>query len=185
MSTKIILGIDPGTRITGYGLIMQTGKQNFELLSLGVVNLSKITDPVEKLTKLYHDICNIIATYKPDEVAIEDPFFGKNVQSMLKLGRAQGVITGAAIQHGLTIHQYSPRKIKQAITGNGNAAKSAVEAMLQTLLKFQNTEKHLDATDGLAIAMCHAMQNGNFSDHTAKRQNSWEAFLTNNPDRLK
>ena len=182
LGEKIILGIDPGTNIMGYGLILCKGN-NAELIDLGTVQLTKIKDPFEKLKHIFDDTCSLIKKYGPHEMAIEDPFFGKNVQSMLKLGRAQGVVIAAAINNNLGVHQYSPRKIKQSITGNGNASKEQVAAMIQRIMPG-GVSKHFDATDGLAVAICHHYQNGNMSTSTSKRQNSWAGFISQNPGRV-
>ena len=180
---KIILGIDPGTNIMGYGLIGCTGKK-FELINAGVVHLSKLEDHALKLKKIFERITYLIDTYHPDEMAIEAPFFGKNVQSMLKLGRAQGVAIAAALQRDVPIFEYAPKKIKQSITGKGTATKEQVAAMLQNLLKFEEMPKYLDATDGLAAAVCHFFQNNSLRGKGVKH-GSWESFIKNNPDRMK
>ena len=183
---KIILGIDPGTNIMGYGLLGCKGKK-FELLHSGVVNLSKLSNHALKLKKIFERTLAIIDTYQPDELAVEAPFFGKNVQSMLKLGRAQGTAMAAALYRDLPIFEYAPKKVKVAITGNGNASKEQVASMLQSLCKFEEMPSYLDATDGLAVAVCHFFQ-GNSSETTnlktgRKKSSSWESFLKNNPDR--
>ena len=154
---KIILGIDPGTNVMGYGLIHVKGTK-IELIVMGVLRLEKVTDPALKLKKIFDRVVSLIDEYKPDELAIEAPFFGKNVQSMLKLGRAQGVAIAGALSRNLTINEYSPKKIKQSVTGSGNASKEQVAAMLKTLLNFKETPEFLDATDGLAAAVCHHFQ---------------------------
>lgn len=186
---KIILGIDPGTNIMGYGLLGCTGKK-YTLISIGVIDLSKYEGQALKLKKIFERTLYLVDTYHPDEFAIEAPFYGKNIQSMLKLGRAQGVAIAAALQREVPIFEYAPRKIKQSITGNGNASKEQVAAMLQTLLKFEEMPKHMDATDGLAIALCHFFQNNTLGSSTAKgakitKHGSWESFIKNNPDRIK
>ena len=159
MSEKIILGIDPGTNIMGYGLIRIESNQA-ELITLGVLHLVKVDGHALKLRKIFEKTLALIDQYHPDDLAIEAPFFGKNIQSMLKLGRAQGVAMAAALYRSIPIFEYSPKKIKQSITGNGNASKEQVAAMLQTILKFKETSEYLDATDGLAVALCHHFQNG-------------------------
>lgn len=178
---RIILGIDPGTVIMGYGLIHIKGP-NPVLLSTGILKLDKFAEHSDRLKKIFERTIAIIEEYKPDELAIEAPFFGKNVQSMLKLGRAQGVAIAAALSKNIPITEYSPKKIKMSITGNGNASKEQVAAMLQQLLKFKNTPQHLDATDALGAAMCHFFQNKN---HKAggKSYTGWKAFLAENPKR--
>jgi crossover junction endodeoxyribonuclease RuvC len=178
---KIILGIDPGTNIMGYGVIEICGNE-MKLISAGVVNLEKYDNHPLKLKHIFEKTTSLITQYLPDELSIEAPFFGKNVQSMLKLGRAQGVAIAAALQKDVPIFEYSPKKIKQSVTGNGSASKEQVAAMLQTLLRFENTPKFLDATDGLAAAVCHHFQNNSLpSSGTAK---GWKAFITENPQRL-
>jgi len=154
---RIILGIDPGTAVMGYGLVKETGSK-IELISLGVVKMDKIDDHMLKLQRIFEKTVALIDNYHPDCLAIEAPFYGKNIQVMLKLGRAQGVAIAAALSRNLVITEYAPRKIKQSITGNGNATKEQVAAMLQTLLKFTETPDFLDATDGLAVAVCHSFQ---------------------------
>lgn len=181
-SEKIIMGIDPGTNILGYGIIKITGKK-IETLSLGVIMLNKLTTHTDKLKKIFEKTLRLIENYKPDEMAVEAPFFGKNVQSMLKLGRAQGVVMAAALSRDIPIVEYSPRKIKQSITGNGNASKEQVAAMLETTLKTSIEVKYLDATDGLAVALCHHYQGDSFTAGGAKSSN-WEQFVKANPERL-
>ncbi|MBK1439771.1 crossover junction endodeoxyribonuclease RuvC [Parapedobacter sp. ISTM3] len=180
---RIILGIDPGTTVLGYGIIKETGRM-LSLVSLGVVKLDHLDDHGLKLQRIFQKTSNLIEQYQPDCVALEAPFYGKNIQVMLKLGRAQGVAMAAALNKDIPIFEYAPRKIKQSVTGNGNAAKEQVAAMLKTLLRFEETPQFLDATDGLAVAVCHAFQN---RPSTSKKGNysSWEAFVRNNADRLK
>jgi crossover junction endodeoxyribonuclease RuvC len=179
---KIILGIDPGTNIMGYGVLRQTGR-NLEMLSMGVLQLSKYPEHPDKLLRIFNRVLSLIDEYKPDELAIEAPFFGKNVQSMLKLGRAQGVAMAAALYRSVPIFEYSPRKIKQSITGKGAASKEQVAAMLVHLLRLADPPEYLDASDGLAAAVCHSMQNN--LTGKAKGYSGWETFLSNNPERLK
>src|ERR1035437_10215636 len=178
---KIILGIDPGTNIMGYGAIYIVGKE-IKLLGAGIISLQKIKDHPLKLKRIFEGTIELADQFKPDELAIEAPFFGKNVQSMLKLGRAQGVAIAAALYKNIPIFEYSPKKIKQSITGNGNASKEQVAAMLQTLLNFTELPKHLDATDGLAAAVCHYFQKT--TTGTKKSHSSWKSFLTDNPDKV-
>lgn len=181
---RIILGIDPGTTILGYGLIEVKGKQ-MKLLALGVLRLDKIDDHHLKLQKIFERCIELIDGFHPDELAIEAPFFGKNVQSMLKLGRAQGVAIAAALSRKLPVMEYAPRKIKQSITGNGSASKEQVAAMLQRVLQIPDADmpEKLDATDGLAAAVCHFYQSS--SPLTAgKSYSGWKSFLSANPDRL-
>ena len=150
-TSKIILGIDPGTIVMGYGLIEVKGNV-ITLLEMDVLKPGKVTDSYKKLQLIYNTVSGLIIKYKPDVFAIEAPFFGKNVQSMLKLGRAQGVAIAAAMRHGLDVTEYSPKKIKQSITGNGNADKEQVLKMLQRLLQFSDAPKYFDASDALAVA---------------------------------
>lgn len=181
---KIILGIDPGTNIMGYGVLGCT-KNKYELISLGIINLKKMDNHAKKLKHIFERCTAVIDQYKPDEVSIEAPFYGKNPQSMLKLGRAQGVAMAAALNRGLPIFEYAPKKIKQSITGNGNSSKEQVAAMLQSLLKFSDMPTHLDATDALAIALCHYFQGTSKIEVTGAKYNSWKSFIANNPDKLK
>ncbi|OFZ09518.1 MAG: crossover junction endodeoxyribonuclease RuvC [Bacteroidetes bacterium RIFCSPHIGHO2_02_FULL_44_7] len=180
---KIILGIDPGTTVTGYGMIHVKGKK-MELLNFGIIQLDKLVDHPDKLKRIFDRVDGIIREYKPDEMAIEAPFFGKNVQSMLKLGRAQGVAIAAALLHNLPFEEYSPRRIKQAITGNGNSSKEQVAAMLQSLLAIKDLPKYLDATDGLAAAVCHHYSKG-VGEHNKSKTNDWSSFVRQNPKRSK
>lgn len=181
---RIILGIDPGTIVMGYGLIGINAKKP-AIISLGVVKLGKLDDPMLKLQKIFERTTSLIDQYHPDELAIEAPFFGKNVQSMLKLGRAQGVAISAALNRGMQVNEYSPKKIKQSITGNGNASKEQVAAMLQNMLGFKETPEFLDATDGLAAAYCHYLQGSKLSIGGGKSYNSWKAFVKDNPKKVK
>ena len=165
----------------GYGLIaVEPAKAN--LIALGVVHLDKSDDHALKLKKIFEKTIALIDEYHPDDLAIEAPFFGKNIQSMLKLGRAQGVAMAAALYRSIPIFEYSPKKIKQSITGNGNASKEQVAAMLQTLLSFKETPEYLDATDGLAAAMCHHFQKR--TDLPGKSFSGWKSFLAANQDRI-
>lgn len=183
-TTKIILGIDPGTIVMGYGLIAVKGNV-IRLLDLGVLKLSSKTDPYERLQQIHFKVSEIIKEYKPTTFAIEAPFFGKNVQSMLKLGRAQGVAIAAAMQAGISVTEYSPKKVKQSITGNGNADKLQVLKMLESILKFESAEKTYDASDALAVALCHHYQESNVIFGEMKGKKDWKSFITNNPDRVK
>ena len=182
LTDKIILGIDPGTTIMGYGLIHIKGK-NMELMQMGVLHLSKLSSHELKLKQIFERTLAMIDEYKPDELAVEAPFFGKNVQSMLKLGRAQGVAMAAGLYRDIPIFEYSPKKIKKSITGNGNASKEQVAAMLKSLLTIKEMPKHLDATDGLAAAVCHFFQRD--VGLKGKSYTGWKAFVKDNPDRLK
>lgn len=155
------------------------------LLEMDVLKPGKVEDPYKKLQLIYNTVSGLIIKYKPDVFAIEAPFFGKNVQSMLKLGRAQGVAIAAAMRHGLEVTEYSPKKVKQSITGNGNASKEQVSKMLQRLLNYQDDPKYLDASDALAIAVCHYFQGNSPVPLAGKKQNGWDEFLKRNPGRLK
>ena len=177
---KIVLGLDPGTSVMGYGLIA-IHKSSLKLLQFGVIHLRKYEGHELKLKKIYERVMSLIDDYHPDEVALEAPFFGKNIQSMLKLGRAQGVAMAAALSREIPITEYAPKKVKQSVTGNGNASKEQVAAMLQTLLHFQEAPKLLDATDALAVAVCHHFQGGK----SQKSNKSWNAFLSETPGRVK
>ena len=179
---RIILGIDPGTVVMGYGLVKQSG-QKITLLTLGVVKMGHLDDQGLKLQRIFKKTSALIQEYKPDCVALEAPFYGKNIQVMLKLGRAQGVAMAAALHVDIPIFEYSPRKIKQSVTGNGSASKEQVAAMLKTILKFTETPEFLDATDGLAVAVCHAFQQNNTLEK--KSYSGWEAFVKDNERRLR
>ena len=179
---KIILGIDPGTTIMGYGLIHIKGNK-MELIQMGVLHLSKLSSHELKLKRISERTLQLVDEYKPDELAVEAPFFGKNVQSMLKLGRAQGVAMSAALYRDIPIFEYAPKKIKMAITGKGTASKEQVAAMLKSLLNIKEMPKHLDATDGLAAAVCHYFQRN--PSGTGKKYTGWGSFLKDNPDKLK
>ena len=185
MKTKseIILGIDPGTVVMGYGLIEIKG-QTPHLLEMGVLKLAKYPDANFRLQVIYNKISELMKAFAPTQFAIEAPFFGKNVQSMLKLGRAQGVAIASAMQAGLSATEYSPKKIKQSITGNGNASKEQVWKMLQQILKFDDTPEFLDATDAVAVALCHYYQTRNMGTR-GEKFSGWESFLKNNSHRIK
>jgi crossover junction endodeoxyribonuclease RuvC len=180
LKEKIILGLDPGTTVMGYGIICVRGSK-LQLLQYGVIHLSKYEGHELKLKKIFDRVLSLVDEYKPDEVALEAPFFGKNVQSMLKLGRAQGVAMAAALFREVPITEYAPRKIKQSVTGNGNASKEQVAKMLMTLLTIHELPKLLDATDALAVAICHHFQKGD----SKTKNKTWESFLKDNPKRLK
>ena len=181
--TKTIIGIDPGTIVMGYGVVEVTG-QKIKLVSMGVIQLSKYEDQLDRLRVIAEKVKGLIEQYQPESCAIEAPFFGKNVQSMLKLGRAQGVCIATALIQGVAVTEYSPKKIKQSITGNGNATKEQVAAMLQQLCKFELQPKFLDATDGLAAAVCHHFQS-NTTTTTGKKFSGWGDFVKNNPKKVK
>ena len=177
------MGIDPGTLITGYGIISCRGN-SIELVEMGVLKQSGKKDNYIRLQQIYKKVENLIAKYKPGEFAIEAPFFGKNVQSMLKLGRAQGVAIAAAISAGLPVTEYSPKKVKQSITGNGNADKEQVFKMLQRLLALKEEPQYYDATDALAVAVCHHFQDRPALKSAGKLK-GWDDFITKNPGRVK
>ncbi len=180
---RIILGIDPGTTVMGYGLVNEINKKA-EMVCLGVVKLDHLDDHPLKLKHIFEKTVALIDEYNPDCLAIEAPFYGKNIQVMLKLGRAQGVAMAAALSRSLPIFEYSPRKIKQSITGNGNATKEQVAAMLQTLLKFTETPQFLDATDGLAVAVCHSFQRISNNGTSGKSYSGWDAFVKDNHKKI-
>jgi len=179
---KIILGIDPGTTIMGFGLIKVVGK-NMEFIQLNELDLKKYSDHYLKLKLIFERTIELIDTHNPDEIAIEAPFYGKNVQSMLKLGRAQGVAMAAGLSREIPITEYLPKKIKMAITGNGNASKEQVAKMLQSLLGLKTLPKNLDATDGLAAAVCHFYNSGKIT--VGKSYSGWSAFVKQNEGRVK
>jgi len=180
---KIILGIDPGTNLMGYGVISVKG-QNVRLVCMGIIDLKKLGDHYIKLAKIFEKVTAIIDQYHPDELAIEAPFFGKNVQSMLKLGRAQGVAMAACLARQIPIFEYSPRKVKMAITGQGASSKEQVAAMLKNILKEKELpQSTFDATDALGIAVCHFFQSN--KPDSEKSFNSWADFISKNPARLK
>ena len=191
---KVILGIDPGTNIMGYGVLkVKDGKA--AMVTMGVIDLRRFEDGYLKLGHIFERVTGIIDAYLPDEMAIEAPFFGKNVQSMLKLGRAQGVAIAAAMSRGLSYTEYEPSLIKQIVTGNGQASKEQVAAMLRSILGFENSPQYLDATDALAVAYtCHMQFTNPLADlrselmpktkrhKSAKKQ--WADFVNTNPDRV-
>ena len=177
---KIILGIDPGTNIMGYGIIKKT-KSQITFLCLDVILLNRIKNHNLKLKKIFQKTLDLINTFSPDEISVEAPFFGKNPQSMLKLGRAQGATIIAGMINNIPITEYAPKKIKMAITGNGQASKEQVAGMLIKMLSIDKKPKYLDSTDGLAAAVCHALQNNSI---VSKPKESWKAFIKKNPDRI-
>ena len=181
-SEKIILGIDPGTTIMGFGLIKVVKKQ-MQFLQMNELLLNKYEDHYVRLKLIFERTIELIDTYHPDEIAIEAPFFGKNVQSMLKLGRAQGVAMAAGLSRDIPITEYAPKKIKMAITGNGNASKEQVAKMLQSTLGLKTLPKNLDSTDGLAAAVCHFYNSGRVV--TGKSYTGWSAFVKQNEKRVK
>ena len=188
LSEKVILGVDPGTNVMGYGVIEVNGSK-IKLIQYGVVHLSKYDkdDQALRLKKIYDRTAQLIEEYMPDYMAIEAPFFGKNIQSMLKLGRAQGISLAAALARNIPIIEYSPKKIKQSVTGNGNASKEQVAAMVMRIFDMKELPDLLDATDALAVALCHHYQEkGIFSAKSGTGSgSSWKSFITNNPGRVK
>ena len=182
-NSKIILGIDPGTLMMGYGLIAVEQKQ-MQFIEMNTLHVPAKLDAYQRLELIFFTVQQIIHTYRPTDFAIEAPFFGKNVQSMLKLGRAQGVAIAAAMQSGIPVTEYAPRKIKQSITGNGNAGKEQVWKMLQQILKIRHEIDHLDASDALAVAICHHFQDAS-PVPKEKKINGWGAFVLKNPGRVK
>ena len=184
-SEKIILGIDPGTNMMGYGLLKVSGNRA-EMMAMGVIDMRKQSDPYLRLGYIFERVTGIINEFLPDEMAIEAPFFGKNVQSMLKLGRAQGVAIAAAIHRDIPIHEYAPLKIKMAITGNGQASKEQVAGMLQRLLNLKTDDmpQFMDATDALGAAYCHFMQ-ASRPETGARHYSSWKDFAQKNEKRVK
>ena len=182
MNEKIILGIDPGTTIMGFGLIKVKDKK-MSLILMNELNLTKYKDHYLKLKLIFERTISLIESYNPDEIAIEAPFFGKNIQSMLKLGRAQGVAMAAGLVREIPIQEYSPKKIKMSITGNGNASKEQVAKMLQSLLKIEKLPKNLDSTDGLAAAVCHFYNSQN--SFGEKKYSGWASFVKNNQKKIR
>lgn len=182
INDKIILGIDPGTTIMGFGLI-EIVNNKMKFVQMNELQLKKYDDHYIKLKMIFERTVELIDTYNPDEIAIEAPFFGKNVQSMLKLGRAQGVAMAAGLSRQVPITEYLPKKIKMAITGNGNASKEQVARMLQSMLGIKKLPKNLDATDGLAAAVCHFYNLG--KPNLGKSYTVWEAFVKQNPGKIK
>ena len=199
MDGKVILGIDPGTNRTGYGIVRSEGNA-LHLVVLGDIDLHRIGDPYRKLQHIFERVCQLIDTYRPDEAALESPFFGANVQSMLKLGRAQGVAMAAALCRDVPVFEYAPSRIKQCITGGGAAAKEQVAALVTRILGIDYTPKKLDETDGMAVALCHYFMScsplnaalgdernkglgGGRKAASAHGSKSWEKFLKENPDR--
>jgi crossover junction endodeoxyribonuclease RuvC len=176
-----ILGIDPGTNYTGWGIInIIENKPSIE--AFGFIDLTKIKDPYKRLKQIYNRVVQIIEEYKIAEMAIEAPFFGKNVQSMLTLGRAQGVSIAAALSKNIEVFEYAPRKIKLSVTGNGNASKEQVAVFLQNILNFKTMPDKLDATDGLAVALCHHYRSKIIGESSYK---SWKDYINKNPGKIK
>ena len=183
-TTYRIMGIDPGTNYMGYGIIEVEGN-TLRSVVMGDIDLHTMSDPYRKLKYIFERVGRLIEDYNPKEVALESPFFGQNVQSMLKLGRAQGVAIAAAISRQVPIHEYAPLKIKMAITGNGSASKEQVADMLRRMLHISNEEmpQFMDATDALGAAFCHYLQNG--KPVSEKKYSSWADFVNKNPDKVK
>ena len=182
-TTKTILGIDPGTNILGYGII-RVDSRGPHYVDMGIFDLRKIKDPFEKLANIFAGVGELLDEHKPDELAVESPFYGKNAQVILKLGRAQGAAITAAIMRGISVAEYAPRKAKIAICGNGAASKEQVSLMIQKTLKVELDPKYLDATDALAIALCHHYQMSNPLAGVGGNSD-WKKLLENNPDRIK
>lgn len=176
---KIILGLDPGTNIMGYGIIVVKSAA-MKLLQYGVIHLSKYDNHELRLKKIFDRVLSLVDEFHPDEVALEAPFYGKNVQSMLKLGRAQGVAMSAALYREIPIVEYAPKKVKQSVTGNGSASKEQVARMLMTFFSLKEAPKLFDATDALAVAVCHHFQKGSANT----RHQSWKHFLEQNKGRI-
>lgn len=187
---RIIMGVDPGTNMTGYGLLRCKGNKA-ELMTYGIIDLRKIPtdDHPAKLKRIFERTLSLIEEFHPDEFAVEAPFFGKNVQSMLKLGRAQGVTMAAALYRDIPIFEYAPKKVKMAITGRGAASKEQVNGMIEKILKFKfdHTAASLDASDGIAVGLCHFFQKGvgTSTVHGRKKGGGWASFVKDNPNRLK
>lgn len=181
---KIILGIDPGTIVMGYGLLKIHGNQ-ISLLEMDALKLSGRKDIYDRLFLIHQHVTELIQRFKPDSFAIEAPFFGKNVQSMLKLGRAQGVAIAAAMQGNIPVTEYSPKKVKQSITGNGNASKEQVWELLKRTLQLNEVPASFDATDALAVALCHHYQSSSpIAAVSGGKKNGWEEFISKNPGRI-
>lgn len=183
---KVILGVDPGTNVMGYGVIEIKGSK-IKLLQYGVLHIGKYDkdDHALKLKKIFDRTAQLIEEYMPDYFAIEGQFFGKNIQSMLKLGRAQGVSLAAALQRGIPVVEYAPKKVKQTVTGNGNASKEQVAAMIMRIFNIVETPEFLDATDALAVALCHHYQGKTTFSKTEGGASSWKQFLQANPEKSK
>ena len=178
---KVIMGVDPGTQVMGFGIIRVTGKET-SLVLMDTLILNKYDSHPLRLKKIFDRSISLIEKYLPDEIALEAPFYGKNVQSMLKLGRAQGVVMAAALSRDIPVVEYSPKKVKMALTGNGNASKEQVAGMIKTLLKINILPDKLDATDAAAVAMCHYL-NG-FGDMPQKKYSGWKSFIKDNPGKI-
>jgi len=182
MESKVILGIDPGTNLMGWA-ILSVERSKLKPLEIGVLELNKVKDPFLKLQRIFEEVCHLISTYHPHELAIEAPFYGKNVQSMLKLGRAQGMAIAAALAHKMPVFEYAPRKVKLSITGRGAASKEQVATMLQKTIEMVKVPVKWDATDALAVAVCHHYQSQSPVKERAGAK-TWEAFLKQYPERV-
>jgi len=187
INNRVILGVDPGTTVMGYGLLRCCGGGKAELLALGAIELHKYDDHYKKLKVIFDRVTGLIDHFHVTELAIEAPFYGKNVQSMLKLGRAQGTAIAAALSRSVEICEYAPRKIKMAITGQGNASKEQVAALLQKMFSIAEMPSNLDATDGLAAAACHFYQKKHLSEKSGggNGAKSWKEFVNKNPDKVR
>jgi crossover junction endodeoxyribonuclease RuvC len=183
VTEKIILGIDPGSVVMGYGVIGISG-QKIRIVEMGVLKLGKYPDTADRLNRIFNRVHELCVQHKPESCAIEAPFFGKNVQSMLKLGRAQGVAMAATMQSNIPMQEYSPKKVKQSVTGNGNATKEQLWATIQKILKFDETPQYLDASDAVGVALCHHFQS-KFPISNLKSGKGWDKFIKENPDRVK
>ncbi|MBK8443830.1 MAG: crossover junction endodeoxyribonuclease RuvC [Sphingobacteriales bacterium] len=181
----IIIGIDPGTQILGYSVICSQPKQMARVLEVGILRLEKYEDAHVKLKVIFEKMRSLIRSYRPHEMAIEAPFYGKNVQSMLKLGRAQGVAIACGMLHDMQVTEYSPKSVKQAISGNGNASKEQVAAMVQHILKLKEMPDDFNATDALGVALCHLLKRNSVFGAAKSGYSGWEAFVRNNPDKVK
>lgn len=184
LKEKIILGVDPGTTIMGYA-ILQIEKSKITPITLGVIDLKKFNDHYLKLQNIYKRVQSLVDEFHPDELALEAPFYGKNVQSMLKLGRAQGVAMAAGLSRDVPIFEYAPRKVKMSTTGSGSASKEQVAGMLEKLLQCKLDDQMLDATDAMAVALCHHYQTSGKFGEQEKKYNSWKDFIGSNPKRIK
>ena len=184
MTERVILGIDPGTNNMGLGVIEIKGSK-IEIIAMDILKLDKLTDHPSKLKKIFETTLRTIDHFHPDELAIESPFYGKNIQSMLKLGRAQGVAIAAALYRNIPVFEYSPRKIKQSITGKGGASKEQVAGLLAAMLSMKEIPDYLDITDALAVAVCHHFQGKGNAQSASGSFSGWKAFVAQNPQRVK
>jgi len=180
---KVIIGIDPGTNFMGYSIVKITGGES-HCVVMGVIKLGKFSDRYQKLKTIFERITSLIGQYRPDEMALEAPFYGNNVQSMLKLGRAQGVAMAAALVRDIPVYEYAPTRVKQSITGRGRASKEQVAALLTELLHIREAPEQLDATDALAVAVCHILSRNSPLHDSSGRSGGWEAFINQNPNKV-